>query len=147
MARLTALSSVSVLVALLVPFEAEGQEWRPPSRDMPQMPQVSELTADWLAQRAEWFSSAAAAAGSAGDLRVAGEARRGTGTAQVVRASSGPVPVVVWQDRNGDGRVDLIEVFRSGAVMVQVIDADYDGAANVLRSYDASGSLQKEDRL
>jgi hypothetical protein len=54
---------------------------------------------------------------------------------------------VVWQDRNGDGVADIIEILWSGGVVVQVIDADYNGQANALRTYDASGKLTGETRL
>jgi hypothetical protein len=54
---------------------------------------------------------------------------------------------MVWQDRNGDGRADIVEIFRGGGVIVQVIDADYDGQANVLRRYDSGGALLREERL
>ena len=127
---------------------ADAQEWRPPSRSMPSMPQASEVSASWMSSNNSWFGSAARAAGvDAGSLRVSGEGRQSGGQVQVVRVTSGPLPVVVWQDRNGDARADLIEIFRSGSVIIQLIDADYDGAANVLRVYDASGKLVSEDRL
>jgi hypothetical protein len=125
-----------------------AQEWRPPSRQMPQMPQVAELSGDWLSPRAAWFGGVRAIAGvEPSQLRSVGEARRGSTQAQVVRFNSGPIPVVVWQDRNGDGVADMIEIFRGGVVVLQVIDADYDGMANVVRSYDANGVLSREDRL
>lgn len=127
---------------------AESQQWRPPSREMPMMPQVAELTGDWLGPRAAWFSGVAELSGvQPSSLSVTGEARPGTRQTQVVRFSNGPLPVVVWQDRNGDSRADMVEIFRGGRVVVQVIDADYDGFANVIRHYDASGTLIREDRL
>jgi hypothetical protein len=144
---------LSVLVALFVATaasarSADAQEWRPPSRSMPAMPQASEVSAAWMSSNSGWFGSAARAAGvEAGSLRVAGEGRQSGGQVQVVRATSGPLPVVVWQDRNGDARADLIEIFRSGGVIIQLVDADYDGTANVLRVYDAAGKLVSEDRL
>lgn len=128
--------------------ELAAQDWRPPSRNMPAMPQASEVSTGWMSNNNDWFGSAAGAAGvSAESLRVSAEGRQEGGQAQVVRVTSGPLPVVVWQDRNGDGRSDLIEIFRSGGVIIQVIDADYDGAANVLRVYDSAGKLVSEDRL
>ncbi|HEX6070682.1 MAG TPA: hypothetical protein VFZ18_12680, partial [Longimicrobiaceae bacterium] len=66
---------------------------------------------------------------------------------QVVRFTSGPLPVVIWSDRNGDDRADIIEIFRSGGVIIQLIDADYDGRANVLRTYDSDGELVRQERL
>ena len=125
-----------------------AQDWQPPSRTMPPMPQASEVNAGWMASNNAWFGAAAQAVGVDGSsLRISSEGRLRGGEAQVVRANSGPLPVVVWQDRNGDARADLIEIFRSGGVVIQLIDADYDGAANVLRIYDASGRLVREDRL
>lgn len=130
------------------PNSAAAQDWQPPSRTMPPMPQTSEVGPAWMSSNNAWFGAAARAVGvDAASLRISSEGRQRGGQAQVVRASSGPLPVVVWQDRNGDARADLIEIFRSGGVVIQLIDADYDGAANVLRIYDASGKLVREDRL
>lgn len=127
---------------------ATAQDWRPPSRAMPTMPQASEVSPTWMAARSDWFRGAAGAVGvDASTLRITGEGRQAGGQVQVVRANAGPLPVIVWQDRNGDARADLIEIFRSGSVIIQLIDADYDGTANVLRVYDASGSLMREDRM
>ena len=55
--------------------------------------------------------------------------------------------MAVWSDRNGDGKSDMIEIYRGGAVVIQLIDADFDGRANVVREYDSSGSLSRETRL
>jgi len=135
-------------MAVLSAAHADAQEWQPPARQMPSMPEMAELSGDWLGPRAAWFSGIAALAGvEPTQLRAVGEARRGGTDTQVVRFVNGPVPVVVWQDRNGDSRADLIEIYRSGNVIVQVIDADYDGQANVVRIYDAGGSLAREERL
>jgi hypothetical protein len=115
---------------------------------MPQMPQVADLSDEWMTQRSGWFAGAAPMAGvQPSALRISGEARRGSQAAQVVRASAGPLPVVVWQDRNGDNRADMIEIYKAGGVVLQMIDADYDGSANVVRVYDARGNLVREDRL
>ena len=133
---------------VLVARSAQAQEWRPPASEMPAMPQMSELSGDWLGSRAAWFSGVEAIAGVApSQLRAVGEPRRGASDTQVVRFNRGPVPVVVWQDRNGDSRADMIEIYRSGGVVVQVIDADYDGRANVVRTYDSGGRLSNEERL
>jgi hypothetical protein len=142
--------SIAFVIGLifLAPGAVEGQSWRPSTRQMPAMPSMSELSGDWLSARAAWFNGVAEVSGiEPGGLRAVGEARRGTSETQVVRFNNGPVPVVVWQDRNGDSRADMIEIYRSGGVVVQVIDADYDGQANVLRVYDASGKLSNETRL
>ena len=50
-------------------------------------------------------------------------------------------------DFAGDGKSDMIELYRGGTVVIQVIDADYDGRANVVREYDSSGALSRETRL
>jgi hypothetical protein len=133
---------------LMAANEAEGQQWRPSSTEMPAMPRMSDLSGDWLGPNAAWFSGVAAISGvEPSQLRAAGEPRRGASDTQVVRFNNGPVPVVIWQDRNADGRADIIEIYRSGGVIVQVIDADYDGRANVVRTYDAGGRLAGEERL
>lgn len=145
--------TLSALVVLVIGTfagaqRADAQEWRPPSRSMPAMPRASEVSAGWMSSNNAWFASAARSVGvDAASLRVAGEGRQSGGQVQVVRATSGPLPVVIWQDRNGDARADLIEVFRNGSVVIQLIDADYDGTANVLRVYDATGKLVSENRL
>lgn len=144
----------SFLVALLAlglaapAARAQAPSWRPPAREMPQMPRISELRGDWMGPRAAWFQSTDGVTGVApASLRAAGEARSGSDVAQIARFGSGPVPAIVWSDRNGDGRADMIELFHSGGVIVQLIDADYDGGANVMRVYDARGKLLREDRM
>ena len=148
MTRILSALVVLVIGTMVAARSADAQEWRPPSQSMPAMPRAAELSAGWMSSNNAWFGSAARAAGvEASSLRVAGEGRQSGGQVQVVRATSGPLPVVVWQDRNGDARADLIEIFRSGSVIIQLVDADYDGTANVLRVYDATGKLVSEDRL
>jgi hypothetical protein len=66
---------------------------------------------------------------------------------QVVRFTNGPLPVVVWSDRNGDGRADMIDIYRRGGVIIQVIDPDYNGSADVMRIYNPDGSLLRQDNL
>jgi hypothetical protein len=142
------ISFLLVIGVLTSVGSAEAQDWRPATRQMPTMPQMSELSGDWLNSSSGWFSGIEAVAGvDPSRLRAVGEARRGSPSAQVVRFNHGPVPAVVWQDRNGDGRADMVEIFRGGGVVVQVVDADYDGQANVLRRYDSGGSLVREERL
>ncbi len=141
---------VAVATALIVSFvldgSAEAQEWRPSTRQMPSMPTAADLQSQ--APGGAWFSGVEAIAGvSPSRLRPLAEGRGPGGAAQVVRFNNGPLPVVVWQDRNGDGRADIVEIFRGGTVVVQVVDADYDGEANVLRRYDNSGRLISEERL
>jgi hypothetical protein len=112
------------------------------------MPGMEELTGDWLGPRAAWFDGTAGITGvQSSQLRAVGEPRRGSRATQVVRFNSGPFPVVVWADRNGDGRADMVELYRTGDLIIQVIDADYSGSANVIRVYDASRRLLREDRL
>jgi hypothetical protein len=148
MSRLLVLASLLLLASWIGPPTIAAQDWTPPSREMPQMPSLSELTGDWLAPRAAWFAGVARVSGiEPSALRAQGEAPRGSATSRVVRFSSGPVPVVTWADRNGDGRADLIEIYRGGTISVQLVDADYDGVANVLRLYDAGGTLLRENRL
>lgn len=136
------------LVAL-APGTARAQgNWRPPSREMPQMPRVSELGGDWISPRQAWFSGVEGVAGvPAARLRATGEPRPGSDVTLIVRFSDGPLPVVVWSDLGGDTRADRVEIFRRGGIIIQLIDADWDGQANVLRVYDASGKLLREDRM
>ncbi len=145
-----AISSV-VLLSLLSSPEAVAQaggEWTPPSQQMPMMPTTAELGGDWLGPRAGWFRGVQGAAGvSPASLRASGDAARGSDRAQIARFSDGPIPVVLWSDRNSDNRADIIEIFRRGGVVVQLIDPDYDGNANVIRYYDGSGDLLREVRL
>lgn len=136
-----------VLLLIAVPVVAAAQDWNPPSTQMPMMPSVAEIRGDWLGGRADWFRGLDAVAGvAASSLRASGDPGRGD-RVQIARFSSGPLPVVIWSDRNGDERADVIEIYRSGGVVVQVIDADYDGRANVIRRYDESGTLLSQERL
>ena len=138
-----------VSLLLLAPMAASAQaDWRPPSARMPAMPTAAEIRGDWLGSRADWFRGLDGVAGvSASGLRASGEPRAGSDQVQIARFTSGPLPVVIWSDRNGDGRADIIEIFRSGGVIIQLIDADYDGSANVIRTYDADGELLRQDRM
>ena len=141
---------VAVAAALLLSFAfvgpVEAQEWRPSSTQMPAMPTPDALLSS--PPGGGWFSGVEAIAGVSPDrLRPLAEGRGPGGAALVVRFNNGPLPVVVWQDRNGDGRADIIEIFRGGTAVIQVIDADYDGQANVLRRYDNGGRLIREERL
>ena len=130
---------------LAAPATARAQDWRPPSRQMPEMPASSALQGGASAAGA-WLGSMASAAGvGAGDVRAAGEG--GGPHAKFIRFTSGVFPVATWTDRNGDGRCDMLEIFRGGDRVYQLVDADYDGAANVLRVYSPSGELLREDRL
>ena len=139
---------VPLLLAVPTVVSAQASSWRPPSSEMPMMPKAAEIRGDWLGPRAAWFRGLDGVAGvSASGLRASGEPRSGSEFVQIARFTSGPLPVVIWSDRNGDGRCDMLEIYRGGSVAYQLIDADYDGTANVLRVYDDSGSLQREQRL
>jgi hypothetical protein len=134
-----------ILSSGIVASAGAQEDWRPPGTGMPDMPAMSELSgSDWLAPRAQWFRGISGV--DAGALVAVGEPR-GSAVVQLVRFRNGPMPAVVWSDRNADGRADLIELFRRGSVVIQLIDADYDGNANVLRIYDASGALIREERM
>jgi hypothetical protein len=138
-----------LVLLLLAPCIAGAQvpDWRPPSVDMPMMPTAAELQGDWRTPNAVWFRGVDAVSGAAvSSLRATGEAPAG-GRAQIVRYTNGPVPAVVWSDRNGDGRADMIEIFRSGGVIIQVIDANFNGRANVIRVYDSEGKLLSQNPL
>ena len=139
-----------VLLLLAAPSAllAQGSDWRPPSTEMPMMPRVDEIRGDWMGPRAEWFRGLDQIAGVGGSqLRASGEPRAGSDHVQIVRFTSGPLPVVIWSDRNGDNRADIIEIYRSGGVIIQLIDGDYNGTANVIRTYDANGDLVNQERL
>jgi hypothetical protein len=140
LAVLTTLSLAAALPA--------GAQWRPASTNMPVMPTSAELQGEWVRSVGGWFSGVERIAGvGVQGLRAAGNARAGSNHTQVTRLMNGPVPVVVLTDRNGDNRADMIEIFNSGSLVAQVIDADYNGQANVMRLYDASGALVREERL
>lgn len=134
-------AAVAALAVLAAVRLGAQQDWSPPSRDMPQMPASSELSGGWRGSLAAWFRGTDD--GLAG-IRALGEG--GGARPRMVRFMGGARPVAAWTDRNGDGRADMVEVYRGGALAYQLIDADYDGAANVLRVYDASGSLARENR-
>lgn len=152
MLRILMLALVSLALAVRAP-EARAQtspspEWTPPSRDMPMMPRMAELQGDWQSALGAWFRGVEQVSGvPTGRLRAGGEAGKGSERAQLARFTSGPVPVAIWTDRNGDERVDMIELYRAGGVVVQLIDADYDGKANVIRFLDASGGLVREQPM
>jgi hypothetical protein len=137
-----AAAAVAVVALALAPRLARAQDWQPPSRQMPQMPAMSELDGGWRGSLGAWFANTGTAVG---EVRAAGEA--GGSRARLVRFLGGVRPVAVWTDRNGDGRCDMIEIYRGGTRVAQLIDADYDGTANVLRMYDATGGLAREERL
>jgi hypothetical protein len=117
------------------------QEWTPPSRQMPQMPASGDLDGGWQGALGAWFSGTGVAVDQ---VRASGEG--GGARPRFIRFTAQMRPVETWSDRNGDGRADMIEVFRGGGRAFQLVDSDYDGRANVLRVYDASGGLAREER-
>jgi hypothetical protein len=143
MSRPLQLALLVVAVSLIAPLALSAQGWSPPSTEMPAMPVVSELEAGWVASQGAWLPGASAAS-----VKGAASGARAGKALQVRFTNPGtPVPVAVWSDRNGDGKSDMIEIYRGGAVVIQLIDADYDGRANVVREYDSSGALARETRL
>lgn len=146
----------SVLIAVALtgvalssdPVAAQGApDWRPPSRQMPAMPAMPDLDGNWQSAVGAWFRGTERVTGvSLSQLRAAGQATPGSSAARVVRFMQGAIPVAVWSDRSGDGRSDMVELHRDGRVVIQVIDANYDGTGDVLRVYEG-GRLVREDRL
>ena len=135
--------TLGLLVALLLCFPrryAAGQEWTPPTRQMPMMPSPAQVTAAWTAAQRAWIAD------PAGADRAVAEGSGARGAAQYVRFVSDMRPVAAWSDRNGDGRCDMVEIYTNGVMVIQVIDSDYNGAANVVRYYDANRRLVREVR-
>ncbi len=151
MKRLSVCLAAAALFAVCAPqarAQAPAAEWNPPSTEMPAMPSMAELSGNWRAAVGPWLAGCDRVAQvSAADIAPSGEAARGGPRSRFVRFVAGARPVATWTDRNGDGRADMIEIFRSGAAVVQMVDPDFDGRANVLRLYDASGGLARETRL
>jgi hypothetical protein len=130
--RLVAVAAGGLGLLLAVGAPVGAQEWRPPSRQMPAM-QVAD---GWQGSMSGWFL-----AGTTVNT-VRAQSDRG-----FIRFSAGPRPVAAWSDRNGDGRCDMVQLYRGGGVAYQLIDADYDGRSDVLRVFDESGQLSREERL
>ena len=129
--RLAVLAGAGVLL-LVSGTPGAAQEWSPPSRQMPSI-QVAD---GWKASMGGWFLPGTAL-----------EAVNARADGSFVRFTVGPRPVAALSDRNGDGRSDMLQLYRGGQVVYQLIDADYDGSADVLRVYGDSGQLQREERL
>jgi hypothetical protein len=126
----------------------DAQSWRPASTAMPAMIRYADLQTNWRAGSERWLSGTEQASGvRVADMSATGDRNPASDLCQVVRFGRGPVPAVVWTDRNGDGRADLVEIMRSGTVLYQLIDVDHSGSADVLRIYDANGRLVREERL
>jgi hypothetical protein len=151
MRRAALFFSALAVICLATAADANAQaapQWRPSTTEMPMMPSGAELQGNWIAGREAWFAGVDAVTGSgAQGLRASGTPRPGGTRSQVARFLRGPIPVVVMTDRNGDDRADMIEYFRNGTLIVQVIDADYSGRANAMRVYDESGALVREERM
>jgi hypothetical protein len=129
-----------LLLFPLVATSALAQEWTPPSRQMPEMPSTADLDGGWKRQIGAWFEGAGV---SLAAIRPHGEG--GRYTPRIVYFAIDSTVVETWSDRNGDGRADLIIVRLPNATEYQFIDADYDGWANVLRTYKA-GALAREEK-
>jgi hypothetical protein len=128
--------------------QAPAVSWTPPGRDMPAMPTIAELQGNWQGAVGGWFRGVEQVSGiPMANVRATGETTAGSARAKFIRFSAGARTVAVWTDRNGDGRADMVELYRDGAEVVQVVDADYNGSADVVRLYDASGKLAREDRM
>jgi hypothetical protein len=143
MQRVHAAGGLLVLAALVLgaaPYHP-GQEWSPPSRQMPQMPASSDLGGGWRGSLGSWFNGLGV---SVAGVRAEGDG--GGARPRFVRFTVDMRPVEQWSDRNGDGRADLVEVYRNGALAFRLVDADYDGTANSLRGYDTSGAVAREER-
>jgi hypothetical protein len=122
--------------------------WSPASRSMPTMPRPVELGAGFMASAAAWMRGAEEVTGvPLGRLVPVGEGSSAGGRVGFVRFSDGRMPVAAWSDRNGDGRCDLVVLYRGSRVAAELIDVNYDGMADVVRTYDASGALLRETRL
>lgn len=132
-----AVAAVTALTLAAAPYRA--QEWSPPSRQMPEMPETADLGGKWQASLGSWFNGLGVQVAA---IRAEGEG--GGHRARFVRFTADMRPVETWTDRNGDGRADMIEVYRDGVRTWQLVDADYRGSAHVLRVYDANGQLVRE---
>lgn len=135
---LAAAGSLALLAAAARP--AGAQEWTPPGKQMPEMPTTQQLSSQGAGAAGAWARGVEVS-------QARGEGAGGGGRVKFVRFLAGVRPVLTWSDRNGDGKADMVEVYRNGALAYQVVDADYDGTANVMRVYDAGGNLSREERM
>ena len=134
-----AAAAAGAVLLVIASRPARAQDWTPPTREMPAMPAASEVNDGWAGGQGRWFI----AGGSGVKARAEGSGAR----ARFVRFSGADMrTLAAWSDRNGDGRCDMVEVYRDGALAAQLIDPDYDGTANVMRVY-ADGKLVREERL
>lgn len=135
-------------LVLLAGRASAQSEWAPPTRQMPQMPRTADLGGAWRSAAGAWGASAQQLSGVAlGSMRASGDPAPRSDQAVFVRFTGDARPVANWSDRNGDGRADMVELFRDGTTAVQVIDADYDGTADAVRHFDASGNPTRTETL
>jgi hypothetical protein len=127
---------LALLIALL------PADWTPPSRLMPLMPLREVLQRDWTAALAPWFADLGQ---DLSEIRLSGD-HSGGARLHVAQFFHDLRPVEVWNDRNGDGRADMIEVYENGALIARLVDSDYDGSANILHRYDALRGVRGEER-
>jgi hypothetical protein len=136
--HVVAAAAAGAVLLVIASRPARAQDWRPPTTAMPVMPAAAEVDESWAGGQSRWFI---------GGGGVKARAEGGGRQARFVRFTGGDMrAVAAWSDRNGDGRCDMVEVYRDGALAAQVIDPDYDGTANVLRVY-SDGKLVREERL
>jgi hypothetical protein len=139
-------AALALTAGAAVPLAGQDAEWSPPSTQMPEMPAMADLDGAWRASLGAWFRGTDQISGTTlAQVRASGSPGA-SGRCAYVRFMGGPRAVAVWTDRSGDGRADLIEIYRGGAVAYQMIDSNSNGRADVLRVYDASGSLLRETR-
>lgn len=137
-----------LLLAAALPAHAQDPGWRPSSTSMPAMPRMTELQGGWQNSVGPWLQEITRFSGvPAGEVRALGETTGGSDQARFVRFAQGYFTLGTWNDRNGDGRCDMIELYRDKVLRVQLIDANQDGRIDVVRYHDASGKFIREDPL
>lgn len=135
-------AAVAVGAVLLVAASrpARAQEWRPASKSMPAMPAPGDVNEAWVGRQGGWLAGGTSGISARPEGVAAGKARFVRFNGQDMRMAG------AWSDRNGDGRCDMVEVYRDGALAAQLLDPAYSGTASVLRVY-ADGKLVREERL
>ena len=133
-----AAAAAGAVLLVIASRPARAQDWRPPTTSMPSMPASAEVNDGWAGGQGRWFIASGGV-----KARAEGNGPR----ARFVRFTGGDMrTVAAWSDRNGDGRCDMVEAYREGALAGQRIAPDYDGTANVMRVY-SGGTLVREERL
>jgi hypothetical protein len=127
------------MITVLLLLAISNQDWSPPSRAMPDMPAVVSLPDGWRTSLGPWFARVE----NLENVQAIADVRRGQRPSRI-RFMGSAGPAAIWSDRNGDGRADMIEIYRGGALAHQLIDRDYDGGADVKRDFDDCGSLAGE---